>query len=381
MSKEYKTKKDTFNLYDILGLTADVCNKENCNELIKRAYIRKAKKCHPDKFTGENKREAAEIYELLTGAYDILKNEHQRSEYNSKIKTKGQSSGDYGKLKKGAVDYSKTIGEYVPPSDEIKLGFKNRMSEMDSIRKYDRANENKLSIEDVNNKMSTIGKVRDDQDKTLAPENLFEGGTFSLSKFNAVFDKHHMKENTSMVPHGGAPMAWDNFGSSAGFSKFDDLDNLYVADGTRYDTARQSFGGVDFGERAQKITKNDILDIEDADYVTNHSKIEEDYYTNLAAKLKNRQGDATEFDSRTYKDYDRHDTAGYGIFDKLGYSFEDVLALDDDENISSKYEKMMASRAKDVAQPMQLQLDQSNQADHLPAPKSTSVRHKKKSIK
>ena len=43
MTTEYKQKNDVIDLYDILGLTGDVCKQENCNEIIHKAYLKKAK--------------------------------------------------------------------------------------------------------------------------------------------------------------------------------------------------------------------------------------------------------------------------------------------------------------------------------------------------
>ena len=48
MSVEHKPKNDLPDLYNILGLTSDVCKESNCNEIIQKAYIKKAKVCHPD---------------------------------------------------------------------------------------------------------------------------------------------------------------------------------------------------------------------------------------------------------------------------------------------------------------------------------------------
>ena len=44
----------------------------------------------------------------------------------------------------------------------------------------------------------------------------------------------------------------------------------------------------------------------------------------------------------TFDDFKRDDTAGYGIFDQLGFEFNDRLSLDvDEDDIASKYEKLM----------------------------------------
>src|SRR3970040_2130639 len=110
MSTEYKQKNDLPDLYNILGLTIDVCKEPNCNELIQKAYGKKAKACHPDKHPG--RKDVEEVFELLTSAYDILKDEKQRNEYNHRLSMNKQSSGDFLRLRKGASDFVASLGEY-----------------------------------------------------------------------------------------------------------------------------------------------------------------------------------------------------------------------------------------------------------------------------
>ena len=96
------------NLYGILGLTIDVCKEPNCNELLKKAYLRKARLCHPDKYKGH---EAAELFELLTGAYDILRDDKQRSQYNGRMNVIKESSNDFVRLRQQTTDYYSSMPE------------------------------------------------------------------------------------------------------------------------------------------------------------------------------------------------------------------------------------------------------------------------------
>ena len=52
------------------------------------------------------------------------------------------------------------------------------------------------------------------------------------------------------------------------------------------------------------------------------------------------------FESMTYQDFNKDDTAGYGIFDQLGFKYDDRLELDndDDDDFSRKFEKLMLDR-------------------------------------
>ena len=100
-----------------------------------------------------------------------------------------------------------------------------------------------------------------------------------------------------------------------------------------------------FGDEPIKITKADIKNLEAADYVHGHKNIEDDYYKSMKAKLREREKDANNFNDMKYEDYKRDDTAGYGIFDKLGYQFNDRLALDvDNDDIAKKFDKLMRER-------------------------------------
>ena len=80
MSVEYKQKSNLIDLYGVLGLTPDVCAEPNCEDLIHEAFLKKAKSLHPDK--NRHKSEAdqktiADLFELVQGAYDILRDEKQ----------------------------------------------------------------------------------------------------------------------------------------------------------------------------------------------------------------------------------------------------------------------------------------------------------------
>lgn len=349
MTTDYKQKNDIPNLYQILGLTADVCKEPNCDELVQKAYIKKAKICHPDKHPG--RKDIEEIFELLTSAYDILKDEKQRNAYNHKLSLNKQSSNDFFKLKKSASDYMETIGEYKPPSDQQKLDFKEQMKTLDSKHGYDSSNINIISQDDAKKKLNDLTKIRKDQDRHI-PERLFDEGRFDTKVFNAVFDRFHNRDEGAMVSHNGAPSAWNDLGVTANYGDFGtetNYSNLYVDEGTRFDTGKQMFGNVDFGTTMKKITKDDIKNIPGADYVDGHNVISDDYYKEMKAKIRDRDSDAKGFENMKYGDFKKDDTAGYGIFDQLGFKIDDKLTFDtNEEDISKKFDKLLAERQKEL---------------------------------
>lgn len=346
MSTEFKEKNELPDLYNILGITIDVCKEANCDELIKKAYVKRAKACHPDKHPGRT--DIDEIFQLVTSAYDILKIEKDRMAYNHKLALNRQCSGDFLKLRKGTHDYLKSTGEYIPPSDQQKLSFTDQMKQMDTKHGYDATQTTVISSQDAKKKMYDMTKTRASQDRYLMPEKLFDG-QIDLKKFNAAFDKVHQRDSGSIVPHNGAPAAWNDGGTITNFSSFDTTDKLhdklYVEDNNSLEISGQTYGNVDFGAPMPKITKKDIENIRGADYVDGHNIIDDNYYKDMKTALRNRSSDANSFDSMKYGDFKRDSTAGYGIFDQLGLNFDDRLSLDiDDDDISKKFEKLVSEK-------------------------------------
>ena len=350
---EYKQKDDLPDLYNIMGLTIDICKDPNCDELIKKAYVRKAKACHPDKYPG--RKDVAEVFQLLTDAYDILKDEKQRTAYNHKLALNKQSSSDFLKLRKSATEHMQSLGEYKEPSKDQKLSFKEQMFALDSKHGYDSSKADPMSKRDASKKLAELENTRKLEKKTYKPERLFEDGRFDVKKFNAAFDMVHKRDDTALVSHNGVPSAWNDIGTVANYSDFGsetNYGNLYVDDGNRFDMTRQTYGSVDFGAPMQKITKDDIQNLRGADYVDGHNVLGEDYYKDMKAKLRDRKSTTSNFDDMKYGDFKRDDTAGYGIFDQLGYKFDDRLALDvDEDDISKKFDRLMAERQKEILPP------------------------------
>ncbi|AGC01906.1 putative J domain-containing protein [Acanthamoeba polyphaga moumouvirus] len=348
MSTQYKQKNDIPDLYNILGLTIEVCKDPKCDDIIRKAHRERIMKWHPDKHT--DKKNAEEIFQLLNMAYDILKDEKQRNEYNNRLAINKQSSSDFFKLKKGTTEYMESLGEYKEPSKQQKLAFEQQMKSLDDKHGYDDKETKAIPQDKAKEKLQNLSKIRTEQDVNYKPEKLFDDGKFDLKKFNAAFDKMHQKNNNnSITSYNGVPSAWNDIGGTTNFSNFDSLDNIYVDDDNRFDTSRQLFGNVDFGSPLGKITKDDIINLDDADYVDGHKVLGEDYYRNLKTKLQERKLDADNFDKMKFKDYKKDDTAGYGIFDQLGFDFSDRLCLDvDEESLSSKFDRLMAERQKDI---------------------------------
>lgn len=66
------------NYYDILGVPKDAPK-----DVIRKAYLALAKKCHPDKTGGD--KAAEERLKEINAAYDVLKNEEKRKQYDATL--------------------------------------------------------------------------------------------------------------------------------------------------------------------------------------------------------------------------------------------------------------------------------------------------------
>jgi len=317
------------NLYAILGLSINVCKEPNCNELIKRAYIKKARDCHPDKNPGS--KVAEELFELLTGAFDILKDEKQRNQYNQKFSMTRESSNDFFGLRKQSSDHYSSIPEMKEPKVQVSLN-------------NEKISDSALTKGESKRKLIDMEKNRAKQDVDLQHAKLFDGTRMDNKKFNTAFDRVHKKEDDSIVLHNGVPLAWDNLGTIANFSEFDDLNNLYVESNNRMDIGKQNYASINFGNvPTVTLTKEDVSTMSDASYYDRHNDLDDDYYQDMKKRLHTYDQERGQLHS--IKDF-KKDTAGYGIFDQLGLDYNDRLSLEDDNNLTSRYNQLMAERTK-----------------------------------
>ena len=92
------------NLYDILGVSKDAPKDE-----IRKAYLKLAKKYHPDKTGGD--KAAEERLKEINAAYGVMKNEEKRKEYDATLNNpfghgNGPASGSAGGFDPGGFSFS-----------------------------------------------------------------------------------------------------------------------------------------------------------------------------------------------------------------------------------------------------------------------------------
>lgn len=360
MTTEYRTKESVIDLYRILGLKPEVSQETNCDELVHNAYIAKVKKCHPDRFPGDKKK--AEIYALITGAYNILKTASGRNAYNKKKKIADGAISDHETLKSQSQQFMKmmaqsaagTLGDtsvegeiqdengYIKPTEERRKEFERRMKEMEGRRLagMDFGPVSAAALEEKRQKMKEEREAMD----ALRPPNPFKDRKrdFDPKLFNAYFDAHHREDDTQITLRDDVPDGWipddDTFGAfgeeEAGE---DDLfnDNPYSS-GTR----NQRFAPVET-IRPMEHREIDLEQLRPAEYYDQHSQIGPQYYADMKARLRERQEDTKRFDARRRSDYTT-ETYGYGVTDDP--AFGDLLELEGaDEEIANRFAALQAS--------------------------------------
>lgn len=325
----------TVNLYDVLNVENDCTRKE-----LKDSYRKLVRQYHPDRPTGDE-----EMFELVTHAYNVLINPQTRADYDSFFKVAKQSESDHFKLKSQSDNFFKAQKTDVTTKskEEMQKEFNKSFDEFDRKHGYDRKLEKDIL------KSTDLSKLYEDrlmsieqEDTENLHERLFDNGRFDIARFNAAFDMMH-KGTMDMIPHSGNPSAYNTTDSySSNFVGINDLDDLY-AEGD--DTFTSDYGSVNFDRGIKKkLTADDIKTIKGADYVKNHSKVDEKYNKRLEELMKERMNDKT-YDDRTFSDFDTDpNCGGYGIFKDVGINNVNTLHWDDDEDIQKQYQRLLELR-------------------------------------
>lgn len=274
----------TVNLYDVLNVSHD-CDRKT----IKDAYRKLVKKFHPDKPTGD-----AEMYDLITHAYNVLIKPQSRSEYDSTYRLNHNSSTDHEQLKSQSELFYKTA-----KTSDSTVDFDNIFSDMDRKHKYDHQETSAINPTEAKKRLDDILVTREQEDIENVHEELFDNNKFDISVFNAVFDKAKNGTNlcTDVTEHKGSPLAYSTYNGSC--AQFDSTE-LYVDD-----IGTTDFSSINFGT-TKKLSKTDIDSICKTESKVEQSVTDEDYKRIVA----DRATTVTEFSTDP-------SCGGYGIFDKI----------------------------------------------------------------
>lgn len=247
MSEQHKQH----DLYKILGV------KKECSvEDIRKAFMKQALSCHPDKAPeGKNADETAAIkkrFELqyidLQKAYKILMNPKAREQYdqtqqNTFVDLRDKDKRDVGYKKTKAYTTTNEDGERVFDNDKFSEAFNKSRSVKDASvmdklnRDYDKAG--KVTKTEIENLMARRKQELDEIkiDRTLKGD----GSNFDINTFNKMFD--HMKQTNptanAVQPYGEEPAGL--FSSSKGLVEDSDLGGMSM----NYGMAFGNSAGVD----------------------------------------------------------------------------------------------------------------------------------------
>lgn len=231
------------NLYEILGVSMD-CTKSE----LKNAYNMLAKKHHPDKNGGNDN-----MFELITEAYNILKNEKSRQLYDQTI-IDDDNDNIHLKLKSEYEKHARSISAETTnvDYDALRKQFDDQCKELNKKHNYDSSMIDKISKQTTDKMMESYLLAREQEDIETTHEKLFE--KFDVEKFNAIFDKvnqsnNQLVESQNIQPYEmsiGCPLG--NYGS------------LYDEVGTIFEKEC----------KPTKITKNMVENIEGAKYTKGH---------------------------------------------------------------------------------------------------------------
>lgn len=327
---EYVEQTKMPSLYTILGLSQSVCDEPNCEELIHKAYVSKAKKYHPDKCdTDANMKQ---VFELITHAYNILRDSTKRSEYNDKLKIQNQCTNDFDSLRAGYEKYIKTVEPVTSVTESDVLGqFEYQSSKLNKRHQFNPNDINlPVSEDESRKKLQELIDARNKDAELFTPGKISfnESDEMDLNRFNAMFDKINNKNvpNSGDITSYNRPDPWIGSNKNFNFSDFDMLDNIYSNVNDRYDSVTASFASVDDCDLPkydyQSLANEDI----NASYVNNHNELEDNYYEIMKSKILERTQQTKDIGSMKYSDYKLNDTAGYGIYDELtGYEQDNEL--------------------------------------------------------
>ena len=294
---------DGIDLYKILNVNRN-CNKND----IKKSFNKLVLKHHPDR--GGND----EIYEIILNAYNILINDDTRKQYDILYESENEQSNYYDMKQKSHNYMTKQSNSTI---DRNK--FNEQWEQLNKKHGYYEDTE-KINVKQNFSELKVNRERHYNEDK---PENLFTDIQYNPNRFNAAFEASNGRI-TDIIEKKDVPDAW-NSSSIISYSNINDLDKLY--DDNEKNTNGKYYGSINFDRKSKKISSKDIKNLNNYDLYTNHNKIDKDYYDSVKDKLKNRNLDTEIYNNNKMHQYDKNNTAGYGIFDKLGINFDNLKLI------------------------------------------------------
>ena len=269
----------TINWYDVLLVQPDCTTTD-----IKTSYRDLVQIYHPDKKGGN-----AEMFDLITHAYNILVNPKTRESYDKLYTVSKQSESDWKNLKDRSKDYNTSLDNTKKTKESAEIDFDTIFAEMDI--KYGLKRDAKKKIIDapvtageIKKKVEDLETIRDHDDIENVPDRIFDKDEdFEIDKFNEAFDNIHQK-HTDLIPHQGNPLAYNTINEFGSFSSVENYDALFVEDN---DLGNNMFSSVKMNEvnTPKKMNKKDLDKLHGADYVKTHNHRDANYAKTLEEKM------------------------------------------------------------------------------------------------
>jgi curved DNA-binding protein CbpA len=330
----------TVNLYDVLNL------QYNCDQnQIKKSYKQLVKKYHPDK-GGD-----PELFELITHSYNTLKKEDSRKEYDKILNISKEAEHSHTNLKESSQNYYKAQKTTIVKKSkkEVEDELKRMHLDFDNKNNYNSQDTKAFSTSDFLSRLNDLAQAREQEEIEYTPDELFDTGGFNPEQFNAVFDKmkkkkkHVNKNGTLIEQNPDLPNAWNDGSeySSYGIS----YDKLYVENNTT-DLAVEgdNYGVFNVDEEIIKINKDDIGEIDRAEYTLGHNVIDSDYSKNLEDLMNERQNETNKLHKMKMSEY-KTETGKYGVYDSLGFDVSKSNVLFENEaDVKEKYQRLLEER-------------------------------------
>lgn len=332
----------TVNLYDVLNVSNDCPTKE-----IKASYRKLAKEFHPDRQGGDE-----EMFELVTHAYNILNNPSSRKEYDELFNLLNQSETSHFDLKNQSINYNKSqesdITKKNKSKKELENDFKKNYEGLDRKHGLTREKEliDKISEKDITRKLRDLQLAREQDDIENIQEKIFDDKV-TLSVFNSAFDSLY-KTHNEMTKHNGNPDAWNSINlEDARFSSIDNYENIYAEDENNNSLL---YGSVKSDQdKKKKISKEEIEKLPSVEYTSGHNVKDKDYNKFLEDRIKEISNETFKYNDMTMEDFENDlSCGGYGIFAKLGIKNINSISCDDDNDLKTRYKKLLEVRKNDT---------------------------------
>ncbi len=319
----------TVNFYEVLGVEHNAPMKE-----IKKQYGKLVVKYHPDKVKDTFE---ASLFEIIQRAYETLGNEEKRKEYDFFLKNLEMSKkNDHNSLKANYEKFKDLMDVQPKSKDTAQVEFDKVFKEMDSKHGFDRtALDEKLDKDSVDGRLDDLILQREQDEIEFTQNTIFDNGeNFDISKFNAAFD---MYKNTSdkQITKKSNVQAFNFSNELNGFSTLDVYDKTYDEEST---DGTNAYSNVNIGKK-NKINKDKIKNIHNADYTLGHNKLEDNYEDEIQKRLRERELETDNLSNIKYSEFKNEDKA-FQFSHEIGIT-ENMLDWENDEDLAKACQKLI----------------------------------------